>query len=202
MGWDFRDCLRGQGDKTFKGTSVPNSFKCFGKSHPGILHACFVVSHCPVNQSPSSAFGVTGSDDLGSRGRSLRMVVVRGSFRRKMAHLYFKMAVFHPLPILFSAFLQLVLLGCPKYFPGLLYWHSLALAGNHRARTSPLTKKKSQNSLKNTNILQKQFLILLMEIYGQKRGLLGVLRRFWIMLCHLSCSSCASPRLSCTLCHY
>lgn len=77
LGWDFRDCLRGQEDKTFKGPSVPNSFKCFGKSHPGILHACFVVSHCPVNQSSSPAFGVTGSDDLWSRERSLILVVVR-----------------------------------------------------------------------------------------------------------------------------
>lgn len=79
----------------------------------------------------------------------------QSSFRRKVARLYFKKAVFHQLPKLFSGFLQQALLGCQKYFPGLLYWHSIALAGNHRGLSGPPRLKKIKFYLKDTNILQK-----------------------------------------------
>lgn len=91
-------------------------------------------------------------------------------------------------------------------FPGLLYWHSIALAGNHRGLSGPPAQKnKLQNRLKNINILQKWFLTVLMEIYGQKRGLLGMLERFWIKLVwvasHFLQLMCFI-RLSYALCHY
>lgn len=152
MGWDFRHCLRGQGDKTFKGTCVPNSFKCFGKSHPRILHACFVVSHCPVNQSTSSAFGVTGSDDLWSRERSLIMMVVRAPPEERWLICSFKKQFsiqFH----LIQWFPAAGTTGLSKVFPRIiiLAQHCLCWKSQRSLWTSLLKKTLKQA----TNILQK-----------------------------------------------
>lgn len=99
--------------------------------------------------------------------------VGQSSFRRKVARLYFKKAVFHPLPILFRGFLQQGLLGCPKYFPELL---------KHRGLSGPPCSKTNKILFKGHKYIAEVSLDCVNGNIWPEMGLLGMLKRFWIKL--------------------